>query len=167
MKRTTTRTACITRWRCGYGWSRMHRRAKALMVKGDDAFKDSYGESPIIDDAKPKKAPATGRCSTAPWSGASWRSSKPSSNIHTCTLVARSPRASCSLRNRAGLYLPLLLGAVAVARLLVLLPRRALHLASSRLPERLGLAVVCAAHVQRVTAALVLGLVLGGLRAGC
>lgn len=35
MKRTTTRTACITRWHCGYGWSQMHRRAMALGVKGD------------------------------------------------------------------------------------------------------------------------------------
>lgn len=43
-KRTMIRTACITRWRCGVGSSHMHRRAKALRVKGDDAFRNSYDE---------------------------------------------------------------------------------------------------------------------------
>lgn len=43
-KRTTTHTACITKWRHGYE-SHMHRRAKALKVKGG-AFKDSYDEDP-------------------------------------------------------------------------------------------------------------------------
>lgn len=48
-KRTMIRTACITRWRRGYGSSQMHRRAKALRVKGDDAFRNSYDEdTPLL-----------------------------------------------------------------------------------------------------------------------
>lgn len=56
MKRTMIRTACITRWRCGYGWSHMHRRAMALRVKGN-AFKDSYDEKTPIS-CNPKETPS-------------------------------------------------------------------------------------------------------------
>lgn len=57
MKRTTTRTACITRLRCGCGSSQMHRRAKALRVKGYDAFKDSYDENTPLSTMQTRGVP--------------------------------------------------------------------------------------------------------------